>query len=203
MAENFEAYKKVLQTLENDSLQKKDTEYIGKAMDKLETCFMTVFWNTILKRTNQTSKMLQSETIDLCTAVALLQSLYQYFAEQRSQEKFAHFFARGKMLCGATGFSEKRLRRSKRTPDDTSDTGIVFNAEDRIGFKHTSQSWALMNDLNRRIEAHSSTENRFVFLRDSSESESLRKLTNFYSVDWILLKRLLKNGIDGDLSLIN
>ena len=52
-----------------------------------------------------------------------------------------------------------------------------------FGFKHTSQSWALMNDLNRRIEAHSSTENRFVFLRDSSESESLRKLTNFYSVD--------------------
>ena len=60
-----------------------------------------------------------------------------------------------------------------------------------------------MNDLNRRIEAYSSTENRFAFLRDSSESESLRKLTNFYSVDWILLKRLLKNGINGDLLLIN
>ena len=109
-----------------------EAEYIGKAMGKLETCFMTVFRNTILKRTNQTIKMLQSETIDLCTAVALLQSLYQYFAAQRSQEKFAHFFARRKMLCGATGFSEKRLRRSKRTPDDTSDTGIVFNAEDRF-----------------------------------------------------------------------
>ena len=101
-------------------------------MGKLETCFITVFWNTILKRTNQTSKMLQSETIDLCTAGALFQSLYQYFAEQSSQEKFAHFFARGKMLCGATGLSEKRLRRSKRTPDDTLDKRIVFNEEYRF-----------------------------------------------------------------------
>ena len=87
------------------------------------------------------------------------------------------------MLCGATGFSEKRLQRSKRTPDDSSDTGIVFNVEDRLRIQtYFPILDALMNDLNRRIEAYSSTENRFA-LRDSSESQSLRKLTNFYSVD--------------------
>ena len=101
-------------------------------MSKLETCFMTVFWNTILKRTNQTSKMLQLETIDLCTAVTLLRSLNQFFAEQRSQEMFVHFCARGQILCGSTGFSEKRLRKSNWTPDDTSDKGITFNAVDRF-----------------------------------------------------------------------
>ena len=86
-------------------------------------------------------------------------------------------------MCGATGFSEKRLRRSKRTPDDSSDTGIVFNVEDRLRIQtYFPILDALMNDLNRRIEAYSSTENRFA-LRDSSESQSLRKLTNFYSVD--------------------
>ena len=100
--------------------------------------------------------------------MALLQSLYQYFAEQRSQEKFGHYFARGKMLCGATRFSEKRLPRSKRTPDDTSDTGIVFNAEDRFRIQtYFPILYALMNDLNRRIEAYPSTENRFAFMRDS------------------------------------
>ena len=118
------------------------------AMTKLETCFMTVFWNTILKRTNQTSKMLQSETIDLCTAVALFRSLNQFFAEQRSQERFAHFCARGQILCGSTGFSEKRLRKSKRTPDDTSDKGITFNAEDRLRIQtYFPILDALMNDL--------------------------------------------------------
>ena len=54
MAENFEAYKKVLQTLAHDTLQRKDiqseADSLVHAMTKLETCFMTVFWNTILER---------------------------------------------------------------------------------------------------------------------------------------------------------
>ena len=188
MAENFEAYKKVLQTLAHDTLQRKDiqseADSLVHAMAKVETCFMTVFWNTILKRTNQTIKMLQSETIDLCTAVALLRSLNQFFAEQRSQERFAHFCARGQILCGSTGFSEKRLRKSKRTPDDTSDKGITFNAEDRFRIQtYFPILDALMNDLNRRIAAYSSTDDRFAFLRGSSESESLKKMINFYSED--------------------
>ena len=116
--------------------------------------------------------------------MALLRSLNQFFAEQRSQERFAHFCARGQILCGSTGFSEKRLRKSKRTPDDTSDKGITFNAEDRFRIQtHFPILDALMNDLNRRIAAYSSTDDRLAFLRGSSESESLKKMINFYSED--------------------
>ena len=188
MAENFEAYKKVSQTLADDSLQKKDTqsdaESLVKAMNKLETCFMTVFWNTILKRINQTSKTLQSETIDLCTAVALLKSLHQFLSEQRSKEKFTHFCDRGQVLCDSIGFSEKRLRRPKRTPDDTSDKGITFNIYDKFRIQtYFPILDALMNDLNRRIKAYSSIDDRFAFLRGSPESNSLSNMVTFYSED--------------------
>ena len=70
---------------------------------------MTVFRNTILKRTNQTSKMLQSEPL-ICAPQCGLLSLHQFLAEQRSQERLAHLYARRQILRGSTRFSEKRLK---------------------------------------------------------------------------------------------
>ena len=40
-----------------------------------------------------------------------------------------------------------------------------------------------MNDLNRRIKAYSSIDDRFAFLRGSAESDSLSNMVTFYSED--------------------
>ena len=76
---NYRVYTEVLQLIAEDPLQKKATQSevysLIKALTKLETGFLTAFWSCILKRTNMTSKLLQSETASLGSSVSLLQSL--------------------------------------------------------------------------------------------------------------------------------
>lgn len=76
---NYREYTEVLQLIAEDPLQKKATQSeaysLVKALTKLETGFLTAFWSCILKRTNMTSKLLQSETASLGSSVSLLQSL--------------------------------------------------------------------------------------------------------------------------------
>ena len=73
-------YNRLLKTLAEDPLQKKATQVEAnstiKALTKMETGFLTLFWSCVLKRTNMTSKHLQSE--NLGSSVSLLQSLSDF-----------------------------------------------------------------------------------------------------------------------------
>jgi hypothetical protein len=69
-------------------------------METLATAVMSVFWNALLQRTNQISKRLQPQSIDLCLVVALFNSLVDYVAED--------FCAIAPFLCGISNFKAKR-----------------------------------------------------------------------------------------------
>ena len=51
---------------------------MSKKMENLETIFLTILWNNILKRVNKTSKVLQSKDVDILVAMNLLESLKTY-----------------------------------------------------------------------------------------------------------------------------
>jgi len=76
---NHHVYNEVLQQIAGDLLQNKatqaETRSITKALMQQETGFLTAFWRCVLKITNMTSKLLQSEKADLGFSASLLQSL--------------------------------------------------------------------------------------------------------------------------------
>ena len=77
-------------------------------MCRLETGIFAVVWNVILERFNTTSKQLQDETIDLNTAVYLLQSLETFV--QSLRYRFDEFEQRGKDTSGAEEYTKQRQR---------------------------------------------------------------------------------------------
>ncbi|XP_064419092.1 zinc finger MYM-type protein 1-like [Latimeria chalumnae] len=203
---NYESYKSVLQALGADTLQKSDTRAeansLVETMDRLETAFMTTFWSSILTRINKTSKLLQSETMDLSTAVALLKSLSEFVAVQRNN--FEEYHKSAMSLTSTANFQLKRQRRPKHMADDSGEPAVVLTGEEKFKVKTFYVIVdSLISHLNRRIQAYSEI-NRFCFLTSNVDSnackESLRNLIEFYSEDlnaeifeeWVQWLSLLK-----------
>ena len=117
-----------LQEIGNNNLQKKETRAeamnLAKAMDKMENVFLVCFWNIILEHINDVSLLLQSENMDLCTAVGLLKSLLQFIASQRN--RFEFYRTSASKLCSEKQFETKRARQPKRKPDDSNVSHLLF-----------------------------------------------------------------------------
>ena len=186
---HYEIYKSLFQSISNDPLQKKDTRTealaLVKTMQKLETAFLTTFWNAALNRINETSKLLQSESIAFSTAVALLKSLSEYLAAQRNS--FEQFRQTASTLSNAN-FQEKRPCRPKRAADDSDEPAVIFSGEEKFKIETFFVIIdALVSDLQRRVKAYSDIEKRFAFLtadcNSSDAKDSLQELLNFYPDD--------------------
>ena len=85
-------------------------------------------WHAILTRLNMTSKMLQSSTLDINNAVALLSSLKELIESLRAQ--FDFFEGRVKALETIKTFQSKRKRANIR--DDVLTGDSEFTALDRF-----------------------------------------------------------------------
>ena len=178
----------VLQQIAEDPLQKKATQVeansIIKALRKLETGFLTAFWSCVLKRTNMTSKHLQSENADLGSSVSLLQSLSDFVGMLRDGNKFEEFVDVGKELSGASGFSVKRTKYSRRTADDESVQGVTMsNCEEFRISTFLVMIDFFLRDLDTRIKAYTKVDELFSFLRQTDvETEvSLAGAIDLYS----------------------
>ncbi|XP_076044835.1 uncharacterized protein LOC143027430 [Oratosquilla oratoria] len=86
----FQGYRQFHSALEEipaDDSQNRDTQNQANAlaehMGTIEVSFMCELWNDILQRFNQCSKLLQSATIELTTAIGLLKSLAQFISDCR------------------------------------------------------------------------------------------------------------------------
>ena len=206
---NYHVYLDVLQQIAKDPLQKKPSQdeanSIIKALMKLETGFLVAFWSCVLKRTNMTSKLLQSEKADLESSVSLLKSLSAFIGMLRDRSKFDEFVEAGKEISGSPGFSEKRTKYSLRIADDVGVQGVIVSTSEefRIStFLATIDS--LLLDLDKRIKAYSMVDELFLFLWhiDVDAEVSLKGVVDFYSKDleevaaveneWFQWKALLK-----------
>ena len=159
---------------------------IIKALMKLETVFLVAFWSCVLKSTNMTSKLLQSEKADLGSSVSLLKSLSAFIGKLRDRSKFDEFVEAGKDISGSPGFSEKRTKYSRRTADDVCARGVIVSTSEEFRiptFLATIDS--LLLDLDKRIKAYSMVDELFLFLRhiDVDAEVSLKGVVDFYSKD--------------------
>ena len=90
---------------------KNEASALVDVMGKLETGIMTAFWYKVLNRINDNSKILQSGTIDLTTAVKLLQSLSEFLVSQRSQ--FNYYLKKGHSIFWEWAFRRKTKKETK------------------------------------------------------------------------------------------
>jgi hypothetical protein len=187
---HYDIYINVLETLAADPNQKPDliaeAKSLCKTLKSLETGIMTVFWHTILKRTNKTSKLLQSETIDLSVAVSLLKSLADYVEQQRNN--FNLFCDTAASLCDIADFKETRQRRPKKFCDDSEELATIFSAKDDFRVNTFICIIDLLGtDLRRRIGAYETIESCFHFLTTSQSSDesdpSISKILEMYPTD--------------------
>ena len=93
LEQNCESFRLVLINLSSDDQQtgetRREASALVKKLNKFETAFITIFWNTVLIRVNETSKLLQSTSMELSAAVALLKSLSAFLVVQR--ENFGNY----------------------------------------------------------------------------------------------------------------
>ena len=88
-----------------------------KKLNKFETALMTIFWNKTLSLANETSKLLQSTSMKLSAAVALLKSLSAFLVVQR--ENFDNYYK--KTLDAMKAIGDAACERDWTSPStDTS-----------------------------------------------------------------------------------
>lgn len=116
LLKGYNIFMNVLDDIASDDLEKAETRHKANSlynrMTKLETGFYSVLWGEVLERFDKTSKSLQSETMDLNTAVLLLGSLCGFVESLR--DEFEKFVQEGKTLSGAEMFSKEKMRNRKR-----------------------------------------------------------------------------------------
>ena len=125
-------------------------------MDTLETALMSVFWNVILTRYNETSLKLQSSTCDFKLAIDLLESLHTFTDDTRN--RFDEFEAKAKDTSGKSDYMSvvARARKRSRHFDEVQETDVVL--QDRNIFR-IKTFLVIVNQLHTalrgRIDAYS------------------------------------------------
>lgn len=113
----YELIKSALTKIEGDNSQMKDTileaASLCKKMSKLETVFLTIIWNEILQRFNETNKTVQRENIDLKVVIKLIESLSCYVLSMR--DRFDEYEATAKQKCGNVDYADIAHRPRQRS----------------------------------------------------------------------------------------
>ncbi|XP_013785780.1 uncharacterized protein LOC106469816, partial [Limulus polyphemus] len=142
---------------------RREAEGLSKKMEKLETIFLTILWNDILERVNKTSKILQSQDVDILVAIDLLKSLKAYLREMR--DTFSEYEAKAKSRCPDLKYSDGDKRARKRsvrlTRYDGSAEQILLHESEK--FKLETYLPILHSHLTKRAEAFESIGNLFSF----------------------------------------
>ena len=194
----LKGYREVSEALEEiavDEKQKADARNTAmslyETMAKLETGIFAQFWNDLLQRFNSTSKKLQSESIDLNTAVDLLQSLSVFVGSLR--DRFDEYVTNGGELSGTSEFTVHRARK-RNTRLNPLDYGKAENTslEPKDSFRIQSYITVidvLLAELDKRKRAYKEVADRFGFLHNLKElsdndiQAAARKLVETYVLD--------------------
>ena len=140
---------------------------LANSMDTLETAFMSVLWNAILTRYNETSIKLQSATCDLKLAIALLESLYAFTYDLRN--RFDEFESNALTASGNSDYLSVLARPRKRTRhfDEMKGTDVVLQGRDKFRVETfiviVNQ---LQTSLRGRIDAYKDVRKVFIVIAE-------------------------------------
>ncbi|KAK7126225.1 hypothetical protein R3I93_021571 [Phoxinus phoxinus] len=105
-------------------------------LSTFEFIFMLVFWNDLLKRTYILSNYLQKESLDVNTAVDLLDSTVAQIRELRTEEAFDSMENTARNMAkesdAATKFVEQRVRKRKRHFDEDAEDDQIEDSRRRF-----------------------------------------------------------------------
>ena len=193
----YEEIMNVLQDISEDTDEKAECRCTAKGlydrMCKLETGIFTELWHVLLDRFNQSSKTLQSQTLNLNAACGILQSLTEFVIQQR--DAFDEFEKRSIHLSGMEKYTAQLKRKSRHnTRLDPLDYGHCVESElsERESFRIKSFipcMDSLIVCLQNRHSAYKDVAGRYGFLVDlpNMSQELLIKaatnLSRFYSND--------------------
>ncbi|KAL4089440.1 hypothetical protein QTP88_024475 [Uroleucon formosanum] len=178
---NWAGVKKALLDLKHDKLQKpltrSEAEGLLRQLSRLETSFMTEFWNDVLHTFNKTSKLLQSVQIDLSTVVELYNSLFSYVKSVREMFQTYYDAAKEKFIdCNKIPEFENKQRKRKKHFDESNDPGHTFDSQNN--FKINTFYVICDNltvELNKRKSAYDSIISKYSFILKIYELEILQK----------------------------
>lgn len=160
-----------LHHIENDQLQKPvircQAKGIRQELERLETAFMTCFWEFLLNRINSVSKQLQKETIDIVSTVSLYDSLIELVREFRRDNSFDNFEKQALELSYSKEYERnvKRQRKRKQHHDETPSEEVSVSARDhfRINVYNVILD-NLLGELQKRRESYKTLVDKFGFL---------------------------------------
>ncbi|XP_040197362.1 zinc finger MYM-type protein 1-like [Rana temporaria] len=192
--EGFEKIKNALDSVSADTEQEVNTRREAKGlsdkMENLETIFLTILWNDVLERVNKTSKVLQSEDMNILVAMNLLESLKTYLQDTR--DRFSAYELKARSRCPDSEYKEKREgKRSVRlTRYDGSEEEVLLSKSEKFKVETFLPVLdSLIPALTKRAEAYSSIGNMFSFFCElkTIRSDDLKKrceyLANVYHKD--------------------
>lgn len=173
--QGYQQFHSALEEIAADDSQNRDTRNqanaLAKHMDTIEVSFMCELWNDILQRFNQCSKLLQSATIELTTAIGLLKSLAQFISDCR--EKFDIYEQKASDRCGNSSYKyeseTRRIPKRKKHVSEGSASDAMESMTGKQKFKVNTFN-VIIDQLNsalkKRIEAYSTMQQRFGVLTE-------------------------------------
>lgn len=162
----YDSIRSALSEIGSDNEQNGTTRHeancLATSMGSVETAFLSVFWNRVLSRYNDTSIKLQSSTCDIKLATDLLDSLHTFTDDLRN--RFDDIEQTAVALSGTSEYVSDTARRRKRTRffDDGRAADIVLHGKDKFRIEtFIVVINQLACSLKKRIDAY--TEVRKVF----------------------------------------
>lgn len=193
LSESWEEIHNALLVIETDGQQKATVRCEAKGirlkLERLETAFMTVFWNSLLRPFNVVNKTLQAVNVDIYNVVQLYDSLIALVSDTR--EKFDEIEEKAIKISVAEEFEDEIKRKKKRKlRADESEEGLRITGREKL---RVSTFLVIVDrllcELRKRREAYHRFHEKFSFLTNLTNlsveevRDKAKALKNFYVAD--------------------
>jgi len=181
----------MIEDVHEKAVTRSEAATLKKQLNRFETMFMAVFWNSLLDRFNATSKLLQSVDVDIGIAVELYRSLINFVESLRSDEMFEMYVEKAKcIIVGEYEFESKRNYKRKLQFGESKENEVIMTGKNKF---RVETYYVILDrvrsELEKRHLAYENVFKRFDFignlihLSDSTIYEEATKLYNYYAED--------------------
>lgn len=192
---NWDGVMRSLKILEEDNSEKTtvrcEASGLRRQLDRFETIFMTIFWNSILERFNNTSKELQKVNIDLGKVVELYQSLIHFITSIRNDEFFTGNVNLAKNIKSEEYELDRvRIKKRKLQADEERENEVHMSGRDKFKVEtYFAILDRIESEMKKRCTAYINIYEKYNFLFNLNQLsleeivQKANKLQAFYNDD--------------------
>ncbi|KAL4143314.1 hypothetical protein QTP88_005660 [Uroleucon formosanum] len=113
----------------NSKEDRLEAKQLSEKLKSLEMTLMICFWNEILTKFQDVSKILQGENLDLDQTVNLYEMLQSCLMSLRNEEQFSTFESKAKSMCGSRHYKKdtQRIKKLKLPYGESEKEHTEFN----------------------------------------------------------------------------